>query len=418
LVSAVDLIQSLWIALGIGLLIGAERERRKTQRTVPATAGLRTFTLAALLGAIAMLLGDVPLLAVSALCATTFAAVSYWRYRDESDPGITTEFALVTTVLLGALSVRQPALAGSAAVVVTIVLAARQPLHRFVGQIIREGEVADLLILAGATLVILPLLPDRPIGPFQAVNPHALWLVAILILAINAAGHVATRWLGARLGVPLLGLVSGFVSSTATIGAMGAWVRSAPPALLAGSAAAVLSTVATFVQLGLVINVTDHATFQALIAPIIAAILAALLSGASFTLLAWRQPSVSTPEVSRSFGIMMALVFSVMLGVMLVLVSALRAWFCEPGMLVAAAIAGALDVHAAAMAIASQVADGAVPSNEAIMPMLVAWSSSTAAKIVLAASAGPRAFGIRVISAQLFIIMAAWLAARSIHSFG
>ncbi|HEY6869511.1 MAG TPA: DUF4010 domain-containing protein, partial [Novosphingobium sp.] len=277
------MLHHLLIALGVGLLVGAERERRKALRPVPASAGLRTFTVAALLGAAAMAAGGVPLLGVALLCATLFAGAGYLRARDDSDPGITTEFALVLTVLLGGLAGDQPGLAAGAAVVLTAVLAARQPLHRFVGQVLSENEVADLLILAGATLVILPLLPDRTMGPFQAINPHALWLVAILILAINAAGQVAIRWLGAKAGVPLLGLASGFVSSSATIAAMGARVRGAPEMVLAGAAAAVLSTVATFVQLAAVIGATDLATLRAVAAPLGAAVAVALLVGGALT---------------------------------------------------------------------------------------------------------------------------------------
>lgn len=408
-----DLLNGLLVPLGIGLLVGAERERRKASRAVPAAAGLRTFTVAALSGALAMLLGGVPLLGVALLCTAAFAAVSYWRVRDESDPGITTEFALVLIVLLGGLATTQPGLAGSAAVILTVVLAARGPLHHLVGQVLSDGEVADLLLVAGATLVVLPLLPDRAMGPYQAVNPRALWLVVIMILAINAAGNAATRWLGARLGVPLLGLASGFVSSSATVGAMGAWARSVPAALLAASAAAVLSTVATFVQLGAVIAATDGATFRAVLPPLAAATFAALAAGAGFTWRAWREPATNVPGISRSFGLALALVFSAMLGTMLILVAALRSWLGESGMVMAAAIGGVLDVHAAAIAIAAQVAEGRVAPAAAVAPMLVAWSTSTATKMIFAGSAGPRPFAARVIGAQALIIAAAWLAAMA-----
>jgi hypothetical protein len=78
-------------------------------------------------------------------------------------------------------------------VLITIILAAREPLHRFVGQIVTANEVADVLLISGATLIILPMLPDRPMGPFRALNPHAIWLVVIMILGINAVGQLATR---------------------------------------------------------------------------------------------------------------------------------------------------------------------------------------------------------------------------------
>ena len=81
--------------------------------------------------------------------------------------------------------------------------------------------VREPLLAGGAALVMLPLLPDRAMGPSAAINPHSMGLVLIMSMAITFAGEVAMRALGARLGVPVLGLVSGFASSSATIGAMG-----------------------------------------------------------------------------------------------------------------------------------------------------------------------------------------------------
>jgi len=232
----VGLIHHLPVALGIGLLIGAERERRKVHR--PAAAGLRTFTIAALLGCGAALMPQQWMIAIVMLCMTALALLSSWRRRNTTDPGITTEVSLVATTLLGALAVTAPLLAGALAVLIAIVLAARDPLHRFVGQTISADEIADILLIAGATLIVLPMLPDRQMGPFDALNPHSIWMVVVMILGINALGQVATRLLGARLGVPALGLISGLVSSSATIGAMGAWVRANPASAAAGAAAA------------------------------------------------------------------------------------------------------------------------------------------------------------------------------------
>lgn len=406
----IEVIQSLSVALGIGLMMGAERERRKSTRTAPMAAGIRTFAMASVSGALAMQLGGIPLLAVLLASVALYTALSYWRSRDDDDPGLTTEIALMIAVLLGAKSLSAPTLAGGLAVVVTVLLAVRQPLHRLVGDRMTQGELSDLLILAAATLVILPLLPDRPMGPFDALNPHSMWLVAILVLAIGAAGRLVTRWLGTRLGVPLLGLVSGFVSSSATIGALGAWSRRSPAMVPAAAAGAVLSTVATFVQLGAVIAMTDAASFSVALFPILSAIGTAALLGAALTAAAWRTAPASAPDLDRGVGVALALVFSATLGGILIAMSALRAYFGAPGVMLAAAIGGVMDVHAASIALAAQVAAGKLSAGEAAVPLLVAWSSSAAAKIFLALTAGPRGFAVRVVPAQALIILAAWAA--------
>ena len=238
----------LSVALGVGLLVGAERERRKVQQSDRSAAGIRTFALAALAGAISLQLGGLFVFGVVTAIVGGLAMISAWSGRDSDDPGATTEVALVLTLLLGGLAMRAPGLAGMAGVVCAILLAARTPLHRLVGSVLTKGEVRDALILAGATLVVLPLLPDRTFGPYAALNPRSVWILVILVLSVGAGGHVAVRLAGVRFGLVAAGFLAGFVSSAATIGAMGGRARADPGQLPAASAAAVLSTVATMLQ--------------------------------------------------------------------------------------------------------------------------------------------------------------------------
>ena len=170
------------------------------------------------------------LLASVTLGVVAFAGLSYWRARD-SDPGLTTETALVLTTLLGGLAIREPAFAAGLGVVVAVLLAARSALHRFVLAVLTDEELRSLLIFAAATLVVLPLLPDHPIGPYGALNLHTIWIVVILVMAVSALGYIAVRLVGARFGLPLAGLAAGFISSVATIGSMGARARKDPELL-------------------------------------------------------------------------------------------------------------------------------------------------------------------------------------------
>jgi hypothetical protein len=224
------MILNLAVALGIGLLIGAERERRKGAGPSRSPAGIRTFTVTSLAGAVSFIVGGEVLLAVATAGVIILTVAAYWRGH-ENDPGLTTEIALILTALLGGLAIQQPALAAGIAVVVAVLLAARSRLHRFVSSVLTEDELNDGLIFAGATLVVLPLVPDRPMGPYGALNPHSIWILVILVMAISAAGYIAVRLLGARFGLPIAGLASGFISSTATIGAMGARVAKTPDVL-------------------------------------------------------------------------------------------------------------------------------------------------------------------------------------------
>src|SRR5262245_56034528 len=172
----------LAISLGIGLLIGAERERRKGDGDRRAAAGIRTFALASLAGGLSLAFGGEIVLVVTALVIGALTTVAYSRSRAQ-DPGLTSEIALITTVLIGALAVKEPGLASGIAVGVVILLAARSRLHRFVKSILTEEELHDALIFAAAALVILPLTPDRPIGPLEVVNPRTIWRLAVIFMA-------------------------------------------------------------------------------------------------------------------------------------------------------------------------------------------------------------------------------------------
>ena len=187
---------------------------------------MRTFALVAVVGAISAMLG------------TAILVVSGARHRrpgagqlpapNGHDPGLTSEVALYLVFLLGALSTQQPQLAAALYVVLAIVLTFKQALHHFTRQVLTEAELGDLLLLAASVLIILPLLPDRGLDPFDVLNPRKLWLLVVLVMSINAAGYVALRLLGARRGLLLAGLLGGFVSSAATIGSMGQRARATP----------------------------------------------------------------------------------------------------------------------------------------------------------------------------------------------
>jgi len=407
------LILDFAVALGIGLLIGAERERRKGEGPSRSPAGIRTFAVTSLAGAISFIVGGEVLLAVVTTGVIILTAAAYWRGH-EDDPGLTTEIALIVTAVLGGLSIRQPALAAGLGVTVTVLLAARSWLHGFVRSVITDDELNDALVLAGATLVVLPLVPDGPMGPYDALNPHSIWILVILIMAISAAGYLAVRMLGVRFGLPIAGLASGFISSTATIGAMGARVAKTRDVLAAAVAGAVLSTIATIVQMALVLVATSVTTLQALSVPLICAGLAAIVYGAAFTVLALQQKTEGEAQIGRAFSVSTALVFALTLCSILVASAALREWFGETGIIVAAALAGFVDTHSAAISVASLVASGKLSTADAVLPILAGLSTNTISKMILAGTTGGRSFALRVIPGLVVVAVAAWAAALHI----
>jgi uncharacterized membrane protein (DUF4010 family) len=398
------------VALGVGLLIGIDRERQKGDGPTRQAAGLRTFALASLLGAVAIAAGGELLLAAATLGVVGFAGLSYWRARD-SDPGVTTETALVLTTLLGGLAIREPAFAAGLGVVVAALLAARSALHRFVLSVLTDEEIRSLLIFAGATLVVLPLLPDHPIGPYGALNLRTIWIVVILVMAVSALGYIAVRLVGVRFGLPLAGLASGFISSTATIGAMGARAAKEPALLKPAVAGAVLSSVATIVQLAIVIAATSIETLRTFWPPLVLSGAAAVLYGGGFTLWALRHNAEKREPPGSAFSLGTALAFAAILAVVLLAAAAAQDWFGETGVLAAAAIAGFADTHSAAISVASLVADKKIEAPLSVIPILAAFTTNTISKMVFAVIAGGRAFAIYVVPGLILLVAAAWVGA-------
>ncbi|MBM3650194.1 MAG: MgtC/SapB family protein [Alphaproteobacteria bacterium] len=398
------------VALGVGLLVGIDRERRKGEGPTRRSAGLRTFTVVSLLGAVAMTVGGELLLAVAGLGVVVFAGLSYWRARGD-DPGLTTETALVLTTLLGGLAMREPAIAAGLGVIVAALLAARTTLHRFVRSVLTAEELRDLLIFAGATLVVLPLLPNKPIGPYDALNLRTVWLVIVLVMAVGALGYIAVRLVGPRYGLPLAGLASGFVSSSATIGAMGSRAARETELLRPAVAGAVLSSVATVVQLAILLAATSPAALRTLWPALALSGAAAAIYGGIFTLRAIERPISGADVEGHAFSLTAALSFAAILAVVLLAAAAAQDWLGEAGVLLAAGLAGFADAHSAAVSAASLVADGRLQPAQSTVPILTALTTNTLTKTIFAVTAGGRVFAAYVVPGLLLIAAAAWIGA-------
>jgi len=398
------------LALGIGLLIGAERERRKGVGPARAPMGIRTFASVSLLGAVSFSLGDSILLAVMAFAVAGLSVMAY-RLSHEQDPGLTTEVALLLTLLLGGLSMREPTLASGVAVILTILLTARNFLHRFVSTVLSESELNDALILAAAALVLLPLAPDQYMGPFNALNPRTIWMIVILIMLISSTGYISLRVMGPRIGLPITGLTSGFVSSAATISSMGARAALEPQLLWGAVAGAVLSTVATFIQMAVVLETTSQQTLLALWLPLTCAGITALAYGIVITLIALHQKAPDSINLGQPFSLKTALLFAATVSSFMLLAAALNQWLGREGVIVAAAIAGFADTHSAAVSVASLVAAGKLSANEAVLPILAGLTTNTITKAVLAILSGNWRFISAIILGLILVILSAWIGA-------
>ena len=401
---------NLVVALGIGLLIGAERERSKGSGPDRSPAGIRTFAIAAMLGGVSTMLYEW-LLFVVVLGVIVFTATSYYS-RSSQDPGLTTEIALVLTVILGSLAISDMALAAALGVMLAILLAAKAPIHGFVKHVITQAELHDLLILAAATLIILPIVPNQFIGPFAAINLRYLWLIVIFVMLIGAISHIALRVLGGRIGLPIVGLISGFISSVATIGSMGARAKTTHELTSAAAAGALLSCLSTILQLALLLIAIHPATLKPLMWPLLFGAVSIALYGGIITLHSYRNQMAATPTATNAFSLLSAFKFACVIAVVLIAAAGLKVWFGQAGLIVASAVAGLVDVHAAAISVTTLTLTDAISTEQAVIPILVALSVNSVSKAIMAVVSGSRLFANYVIVGLVIQMAAVWLAWR------
>lgn len=376
-------------ALGLGLLVGAVREHRHPE---PGVAGIRTHALAALGGAVALWLGLAVFVVAVAICGA-FAALAY---RRSGDPGLTGEVALLVTCLLGGVALRAPGLAGALGVVVAALLYAKAPLHRLARDLMSEAEMRDGLVLLASALVVLPLLPDRAMGPFAVFNPALLWKLVVLVMAISALGHIALRATGSRWGLAVAGFFAGYVSSTAAIAGFGQRVRETPALMSSAVGAAMFANLASL-SLFVPILLAVSPTLLVALWPELAAAGAVMLAGGLLGLHRGDDGQIPAPTAQkRMFRFSQALTFALVITAVLFAAAALNAWLGPKGAIVGAMVAALAELHAALAALARLFASGALSLEQARWTLLGMLVASWLAKTAVAWGGGGRAYALRV----------------------
>ena len=204
--------------LAAGALVGIERGwKLKGEKSGMRVAGIRTFILLGLTGAIAGLIGarGQPFVAGSiAAGAAALLTIAYSKaFKAQHDA--TSAIAALVVLAVGFLAGSGSAgLAIACAAVTVLVLALRDELHGFVGRM-DEADVKALARFAVIALGVLPFLPDAQFGPYGAWNPSKLWWVVVLVTGFSFIGYVANRLFGARNGTIATALIGGAYSSTA-----------------------------------------------------------------------------------------------------------------------------------------------------------------------------------------------------------
>jgi uncharacterized membrane protein (DUF4010 family) len=388
-----ELFRRLAVALAIGLLIGLERgwqTREETDRQ--RTAGLRTFALTGLLGGICGLISTVstPIVLAAGLLAFTGAltAFSYLEASAEKNFSVTGVVAGILTFVLGAYAtLGDETVAVAAAVAMAILLALREPLHSWVRKV-TWLEMRSALVLLAMSFLLLPILPNRPVDPWNVLNPSEIWLLAIFIAAVSFAGYVAVRVLGDRKGVALAAIAGGMASSTATTLSFARLARDHPESarLLAGGI--LLAGVTMLARIVVLAGMLKPELIAVLLWPALAAS-AVLLLGAAAEMWGNRDGVTEHLQLNIKNPFDLGTVFQLagVIAVILLLAKAVASQAGNAGLFLLAGVSAIADVDALTLSMA-RLAGRQVASGDAATAILIAASMNTASKAAMAAFVG------------------------------
>jgi uncharacterized membrane protein (DUF4010 family) len=386
---------NLAIALGLGLLVGLQKERVESP-----LAGLRTFALVTVAGAVAALVGDATtwwvivggLLAITALVVTGNVVL---LHAGGDDPGQTTEAAVVLMFLIGALVMigpREVAIVLGATTAVLLHL--REELHTWVDRL-SDRDVRAVMQFVVISLVVLPVLPDQTYGPYDVLNPRQVWWMVVLIVGLNLAGYAAFRLFGARAGTALAGILGGVVSSTATTISYARQSRA--EAGRDGTAVVVvwIASGVVFVRIMVEIGAVAPGFLPTAAGPLLVMlVLFAILAAGG-----WRsstKPGEIPLEPGNPSELKPAVLFGVLYAVVLFLVAAGQDLLGDAGLFAAAAVSGLTDVDAITLSTSRLVATDRLEPDTGWRLILIAILSNLLFKLAIAATLGSRAFARRL----------------------
>lgn len=406
------LLSRLAVSLSIGLLIGLERGwRARNAEDQKRAAGLRTFALTGLMGGVTGALAQhfdaaVVIGLVFLGFTAAFTAYHWLEAQAERNYSATSVIAGMSTFLLGALAVvgdLKAAIAGGVAA--AVLLALREQLHRWVASL-SWSEIQSGLTLLTMTFLMLPILPNRPVDPWSAINPYEIWLLTILIAAVSFAGYVAVRAFGDRLGVLMTAVAGGLASSTATTLTLARLAHRHPESSALLSSGVLLAGLTMIIRVAVVVTALSPSLLPYLKWPLLAGG-GALAIGAGVLLFQSRGAS-EQPElqVTNPLELSPALKMGALITAVMVMARVLQQSFGNAGILATAAASGIVDVDAISISMA-RMASQTVEPKLAAQAILVAVAMNTLAKAVMAAWVGGSALGSRVGAISLFGVAAA-----------
>jgi uncharacterized membrane protein (DUF4010 family) len=405
-----DLAFRFGAALGLGLLLGLERERKRDAELL--FGGIRTFALIALLGAVAAFMereidqGWLILAVFVALSALVI--VSYATTAARGELGITTEVTALLAFIAGALCGWDKVGVASVTTVVCLLLLTLKDFLHGLARRVELGDVEATLKFAVISVIILPLLPNETFGPppVDVINPYKIWLMVVLIAGLNFLGYLLVKILGNEHGFLLTGVLGGLVSSTAVTLSFSQRSRQEP----AMSSAFVLAIVVAWTIMFLRVVVMVGVVNRALAASLALALGCMAAAGLVVSLVLWRRSRTHEKGVvtagANPFELSEAIKFGLLFGLVTIVAKAAQTYLGAAGLYLAGALAGLTDVDAISLSMANLAAANPESLVVAARTIVIAVLANTLVKAGMAVFMGAPALRRTIVLAMVFLLFA------------
>ncbi len=399
-------------ALVIGALIGLEREFYQQKEDAPDFAGIRTFSLIALLGSVTAFLAtdfgiSLAVIALGGLILMTTVSYSRALSRSDTETGITTEVAAILTFLFGALVMGDHAIVAIAlAVITSLLLTFKGKLHEFIRNM-SSDDIHVTLQFALVAAVIFPLLPNRTIDPLGLLNPSQIWLMVVFVSGIGFSGYVLMKILGTSQGINLMGILGGLASSTATTISFSSASREYPQMAQHYARAVVLASAVMFPRVLFLILVI----YPPLALKVIIPFTLMLITGLLFIFVSQKNKLTETttihPEykITNPLKLSTAIKFGLLFAFVLIVVEYSQTFLGSSGVYLASFLTGLTDVDAITLSVTRLAKSTQLSSDVAGMSVIIAALMNTVSKGAISYFSGSRELRDPVIKAFIIMIL-------------
>ncbi|PRY12806.1 uncharacterized membrane protein (DUF4010 family) [Pontibacter ummariensis] len=384
-----ELFEVLGISLGLGLLVGLQRQYQNSK-----LAGIRTFPLVTLLGTLSALLSVEYggwVVAAGFVSITAIVVIgNFLRIKTTVvRVGLTTEVAMLLMFTIGAYLVHgSSTVAIALGATVAVLLQMKGTLHGFVDRI-GEKDIRAIMKLVVISMVILPVLPNRTYGPYDVINPHNIWLMVVLIVSISLLGYFAYKAFGGKAGAILGGSLGGLISSTATTVSYARRTKSASANTMLAALVILIASTIAFVRILLEVTVVAPDILGIVAPPFIAMfLLMTVIAGVAYIFKG--NNGERMPEQGNPAQLKVALVFGLVYGVVIFASAAAKDFLGEEGLYIVGILSGLTNVDAITLSTARLMTSGNIDLHNGWRVILIGALSNIAFKIVLAGFLGSR----------------------------